>query len=40
MILWTCNACGLVIVPDGTTPEALEKATGDHAKKCSGRRSS
>lgn len=34
MTLWTCKACGLLVIPDGTTPQALTKAMKEHVKSC------
>ena len=34
MTLWTCKACGLLVVPDDTTAEALKKALMEHARTC------
>ncbi|WBC13433.1 hypothetical protein O7600_20095 [Micromonospora sp. WMMA1998] len=34
MTLWTCKACGLVIVPDDATAEALKKAMTEHIQTC------
>ncbi|MFG1839124.1 hypothetical protein ACGFH8_11895 [Micromonospora sp. NPDC049175] len=34
MTLWTCKACGLLIVPDGTSQAALTRAMEAHKKVC------
>ncbi|WP_430497842.1 hypothetical protein ACQRWP_23775 [Micromonospora trifolii] len=34
MTLWTCKACGLLVIPDGTSTEALKKAMTEHVQTC------
>ncbi|GAA3765517.1 hypothetical protein [Micromonospora maritima] len=34
MTLWTCKACGLLVIPDGITAEALKKAMTEHVQNC------
>jgi len=34
MIMWTCKQCGVLIVPDGITKDALKRAMEDHVKAC------
>lgn len=38
MTMWTCKACGLLIIPDGITAEDLAKAMKDHLAECTGER--
>lgn len=34
MTLWTCKACGVLVIPDGTSAEALAKAMHEHKASC------